>query len=441
MSIVYPLFIYILITFSYLLPICFFLPFKLKPKEKVLLFFLLFVNIMLMGYQLGNIGVILLIVSSCIYIALINKNRLLNICIFIATYLFCVLIENIFSLLWDTFVFPLSSIQDSYLYYSLYILLYILILAVICPIISKLLRHLGKKIYMNISKRLLMLIVTNLTMCLLIFLFNIIIGEHIGYSRKTVTFNCILFGCYFIISTVLIVNIIKAHTVKIEMNMRQDAYNQLQAYTNQIENMYSSLRSFKHDYHNIMLTLSEYIETGDMNGLRTYFDKEIIPLNKKLSTNTSNLNQLMNIKITGIKSIISAKLLYAMELNIAISIEVTEEIADIPMDTVDLSRILGIFLDNAIEASLETEKPSIQFAIIDLKNEYIFIISNSFLDSGLPYAALRQPTISTKGGNRGIGLYNADEIISKYNYVLWDTETTDLYFTQRLRILKNSGEA
>lgn len=222
------------------------------------------------------------------------------------------------------------------------------------------------------------------------------------------------------------------------MEMRQDSYNRLQDYTNQIENMYSSLRSFKHDYLNIMLSMSGYIEAGDMTGLQTYFDKEIIPLNKKLSANTSHLNQLMNVKITELKSIISAKLLYAIELNIAVTIEVTEEISEIPIDTIALSRLMGIFLDNAIEATIETEKPSIQFAIISLENEYIFIISNTFLDSGIPYASLRQPTISTKGSNRGIGLYNAQEIIAKYSHVFWDTETNDTHFEQRLRILKET---
>lgn len=318
----------------------------------------------------------------------------------------------------------------------MYILTYILLLTIICPVIAKYLHYLIPRMRVGISKQLLALIFINLSACLFIFLFNIVIGECIGYNRKIITFNCILFGCYFIINTVLIVSLIKAHMIKIEMNMRQDAYDKLQNYTNQIENMYSSLRSFKHDYLNVMLSMSGFIEADDMMGLRTYFDKEIIPLNKKLSSNTARLNQLMNIKSTELKGIVSAKLLYAMELNIAVGIEVTEEIPEIPIDTIDLSRILGIFLDNAIEASLETEHPSIQFAIINLENEYTFIISNTFLDHGIPFATLRQPKISTKGPNRGIGLYNAQEIISKYDHILWDTETNDTNFIQRLRIPK-----
>ena len=62
---------------------------------------------------------------------------------------------------------------------------------------------------------------------------------------------------------------------KVDMDMRQDSYNRLQEYTNQIESMYSSLRSFKHDYSNIMLSMSGYIESNDMEGLSDYFNKEI----------------------------------------------------------------------------------------------------------------------------------------------------------------------
>lgn len=428
---------YFLSVFSYLLPICCFLPFKLKFRQKVILFVILLINMLLIGFVVGNIGVILLIISTCIFIALLNPNRLMNICVFIATYLFCVLWDNLFSLVWDTFIYPIANLQSHFTYYVIYIISYIVLLACICPVIGRLLHLVIRKIHTGLSKQLLLLIATNLATCLFIFLFNIVIGEYVGYSRNIITFNCILFACYFIISTVLIVNIIKAHMEKVDIEMRQDSYNRLQEYTNQIENMYSSLRSFKHDYSNIMLSMSGYIEANDMEGLRDYFDKEILPLSKNITKNTAHINQLINIKTTELKSIISSKLLYAIELNINVSIEVTDEVTSIPMDTLDLCRVIGIFLDNAIEATLETDQPTIRFALINLDTEYIFIISNTFLEKGIPYATLSKPNVSTKGVNRGIGLYNAHEIIAKYNHVFLDTEIKNKSFVQRLQISKS----
>ena len=428
---------YFLSVFSYLLPICCFLPFKLKFRQKVILFAILLINMLLIGFVVGNIGVILLIISTCIYITLLNPNRLMNICVFIATYLFCVLWDNLFSLVWDTFIYPIADLQSHFTYYVIYIISYIVLLSCICPVIGRLLHLVIRKIHTGLSKQLLLLIATNLATCLFIFLFNIVIGEYVGYSRNIITFNCILFACYFIISTVLIINIIKAHMEKVDIEMRQDSYNRLQEYTNQIENMYSSLRSFKHDYSNIMLSMSGYIEANDMEGLRDYFDKEILPLSKNITKNTAHINQLINIKTTELKSIISSKLLYAIELNINVGIEVTDEVTSIPMDTLDLCRVIGIFLDNAIEATLETDQPTIRFALINLDTEYIFIISNTFLEKGIPYATLSKPNVSTKGVNRGIGLYNAHEIIAKYNHVFLDTEIKNKSFVQRLQISKS----
>lgn len=423
-------------TLLYLLLICCFLSFKLTLKQKFGLFFLLFINILLMDLYLGHVGVVFLLLSCCFYISFLHKNRLLNICLFIGSYLFGVVCDNIFSLIWNAFIMPIPKLMSSDYYYLLYMLSFDLLMAIICPFTARLVHRFISKIQAKLPRQSLLLIVGNLSICLFIFIFNISFGEYIGYTQKIITFNCILFGCYFLISTILIINIIQSQMDKLAMDMRQETYDRLQEYTNQIEAMYSSLRSFKHDYSNIMLSMSGYIESGDMDGLRAYFNNEIIPANKKLLKNTAHLNQLMNLKITELKSIISAKLLYAIEQGIAVTIEIAEEISELPINSMDLSRVLGIFLDNAVEAALETENPAIQFAIISLEKEYLLIISNTFLDHGLPTATLRQPTVSSKGANRGIGLYNAKETLSKYNRVFWDTETNETHFTQRLTILR-----
>ncbi len=430
------IFPYFLSIFSYLLAACCFLPFKLKLSQKVIFSVILFCNLLLIGFVFGNGGVIFLIISSCIYLSFIDTNRIMNICAFIISYLFCVICDNIYSLAWDRFVYPLTDTISNLTFYTIYILSFTAVLACICPIAGKLLRFMFRKIHTNISKHLQLLIATNLTACLFIFLFNIIMGESVGYTRKIVTFNCILFACYFTVSAFLIVTIIKSYLDKKDMEIRQDSYDKLQEYTNQIEDMYSSLRSFKHDYSNIMLSMSGYIETNDINGLREYFTNEILPLSKNITKSTAHLNQLINIKTTELKSIISSKLLYAIELNIEVGTEVTEEISDIPMDTLDLSRIIGIFLDNAIEAALETDAPSLRFALINLEKEYIFVISNTFLEKEIPYATLAKPNVSSKGANRGLGLYNAHSIISKHNHVFLDTEILNENFVQRLHISK-----
>ena len=218
------------------------------------------------------------------------------------------------------------------------------------------------------------------------------------------------------------------------MEMRQESYDRLQEYTSQVEQMYSTLRSFKHDYSNIMLSMSGYMQTDDMEGLKAYFDREILPLNQNVTKDTAHLNQLINIKPMELKSIISAKLLYAMELNIHVSVEIEGKITDPAIDILDLSRITGIFLDNAIEAAMETETPSLRFAAMQLDMKNVFIFSNSFFDQGIPIAIMANPNVSTKGKKRGLGLYNAHEIISRYESVFFFFLIKNQTFLQRLHI-------
>ena len=421
---------------SYLLPVSFFLPCRLSKKEKWILFLIFLGSILLIQWKLGNIGVVVLILLGGLYIAWIDENRFLNVSTFIGTYLFCVVCDYLLTLVWEPVSRRIFGSMGTYGASLLYVLLYLLILAAVCPVLSRLLHRLMGKINRTLPRQLTVLISINLVFCLLIFLFNIAVGEYIGYSRPVILFNCFLFGCYFVISTVLIVNIIRSRIENMDLQMKQDAYQRLQEYTGQVEAMYSSLRAFKHDYNNIMLTLSGYMESGDMEGLKAYFNREIAPMNQKLFTATSRLNQLIHIKITELKSIVSAKLLYAAELNINVTVEIEKEISSVPMGTVDLCRVVGIFLDNAIEGALETEKPEIRMAVLDEAEEVVFIISNSFRENGLPQASLRQAGTTTKGKNRGIGLYNAKEILSAYDQIFWDTEVRNGQFIQCLRMKK-----
>lgn len=427
---------YLLNTLMYLILIYYFLPSKLKVKEILPLFVIILIDVILI-INTGNWVVLLLLVSVSLYLALIRQNRIINIMAFGVGYLFVVVVDQILTLFWNAFICPVSLLLENRLYYNLYVISAIFLLILICPFICKYFHMLLEKMQNKVTKHMLILIASNLASCLLIFLFNIIIGEYIGYNSKIIGFNGLLFGCYFFISMVLIINITKANEKQMEMEKRQEMFQQLQEYTSQIEYMYSTLRSFKHDYTNIMLTMSGYIEAGDMEGLRRYFEKEIMPLNLKMTSDRARLNQLMHIKNIEVKSVVSAKLLYAMELGISVEVEILEEIANIKIDIVDLVRILGIFLDNAIEAAMETDCPKLQFAGIYSERDCVFIIKNTFVDKGVTISSLKQPDISTKGSGRGIGLFTVQEIVAKYKNIYWDTEMEEEYFLQRLRIVNN----
>ena len=120
---------YFISIFSYLFPLCCFLPFKLLPCQKLILSIIIFSNLLLIGYVLGNIGVISLLICLCFYVSFINVNHLRNICIIIASYLFCVICDNVYSLLWDSFIYPINQLQANTTYYLIYLISFCIVIA------------------------------------------------------------------------------------------------------------------------------------------------------------------------------------------------------------------------------------------------------------------------------------------------------------------------
>ena len=96
--------------------------------------------------------------------------------------------------------------------------------------------------------------------------------------------------------------------------------------------------------------------------------------------------------------------------------------------------MLGIYLDNAIEASLETEHPVIHFHLGKINQYIVFIISNSFIDKGLSVDQMLKKEVTTKGTGHGIGLYNVSEILNRYDNIYHETLIKEGLFIQQVQI-------
>ena len=85
------------------------------------------------------------------------------------------------------------------------------------------------------------------------------------------------------------------------------------------------------------------------------------------------------------------------------------------MDTKTLRQLcilLGIYIDNAIEAAEKTKKRLVTIEIYLKEGNLQFVISNSYKDE-ISLEKMSQKGYSTKGKNRGNGLYYAQKVISK----------------------------
>ncbi len=273
-----------------------------------------------------------------------------------------------------------------------------------------------------------------LLLLITIYLFDNLIPGQNGSIGKMIYNNALHISGYLLVMCCLLLAMRRSYLEQIQTEAKQKAMQDLQDYTRNLEAMYNSLRSFKHDYVNILLSLSSYIEDGDMDRLKDFFEGKIFPTKNLITGEDYKLNQLSNISVLEIKSLLSAKMIYAHESGIDITIDIPDKVESFLIDTVDLARILGNFLDNAIEATLETEQPQIGLNIIQNKTGVSIIISNRFRDNGLMLHKLKQKGFSTKIGHQGIGLGNAQKIISSYDNVLLETTMKCDYFTQHIEL-------
>lgn len=237
----------------------------------------------------------------------------------------------------------------------------------------------------------------------------------------------------FISVVILIMSLFTLKEMKYKRN--QEEIETYYEYTLKIEAINNEMRKFRHDYVNILTTLSEYIREDDMPGLRDYFNKNIVPMKDNLQMNAIKLNGIENLKVREIKGLITAKILRAQEMSIPISIEIPDEVTH--MNMIDLSRSIGIILDNAIEASTEIDDPIIRVAFIESENSVTFIVMNKCADDIPRIHELFQESFSTKGEGRGLGLSTLKEIADNADNVLLDTIIENGFFIQKVEIINN----
>ncbi|MDY4022491.1 quorum-sensing sensor histidine kinase AgrC [Staphylococcus borealis] len=237
--------------------------------------------------------------------------------------------------------------------------------------------------------------------------------------------------------TVLIVFISNYMIKELRYKRNMEEIETYYEYTLQIESINNEMRKFRHDYVNILTTMSEYIREDDMPGLRHYFNENIVPMKDNLQMKSIKINGTENLKVRAIKGLVTTKILQAQEKNIPISIEVPELVEHIEMNTIDLSRIIGIITDNAIEASETLEDALIRIAFINTETSVMFIVMNKCQEDMPRIHEIFQERFSTKGENRGLGLSTLKEITDSTDNVLLDTTIENGYFVQKVEIINN----
>lgn len=271
----------------------------------------------------------------------------------------------------------------------------------------------------------------------ILFLYLNIFMVEVSNNKELLQFNLILQTSYFFISLIIIkiftLSLQKEERIKYEKIQREHFYQ----YTDSLESINHDLRKFQHDYMNILFTIRGYLDDDEIVGLKKYFNEKILMSEKYTLMKNDLINDLKNLGIIELKGILVTRLIMAIKNNIHIQIEIPEKIDEIQIDIIDLSRIVGILIDNAIEGSQVSEEKYAYLAILKTqRNSVLLVIENSFKNEGLNVSDLYKSSVSTKGENRGIGLMNLHEITKKYPNILINTHIENNLFIQEVEFMK-----
>jgi len=418
------------------------LTFITKPNKNIFITYALTLSIIIICITVTNIsylGAPSMFISIFIYFFILYKKVIISLVIsaFIGIFIFVcdavtwVLFFNIFNINYLSMRanFLLYFIAEIFMVLNTYI-----ISKFVRIIILRIINKINKiEVKFEFPKPVKILFVISIIITIIIF------SAYVAFSRITMRTNdgylFSFYAFYLLLFFIFAVAVIYYGFSMLINDHKSKEYLQLKDYTNMIENMYSDLRSFKHDYFNILSTLETYIQKQDIDGLKIFYYKELLPESNIIMNKDISLSLLSHIKIPPLKALLSSKIINAHSQKIDVKIELIDDIEEINMSTLDICRIIGVFMDNAIEGSSLCDYKFIHFVAIKTENEIIFNINNSCLSSTPPVYELFKKNFSTKGNGRGIGLKTVRNLIDKrYKNILFNTKIENCVFKHELII-------
>lgn len=207
---------------------------------------------------------------------------------------------------------------------------------------------------------------------------------------------------------------------------------------NEYERMLDYQRISNHENKNQLLVIKGMVDNKNKK-LIEYID-EIIK--EKREDNELLYTQAKRIPSGGLQGLVYQKMLIMQENNIKFNLNVSKEVRKIDFNEMvqkmnyDICRIVGVFLDNAIEAVIKNRSKEREILIsMYISKDFIIEISNHFNDE-INIDKITEKGYSTKGKGRGYGLSLVKDIISKNRNIELDTLIINNIFTQKLKIKK-----
>ncbi|MDD7355552.1 MAG: GHKL domain-containing protein [Streptococcus hyointestinalis] len=267
-------------------------------------------------------------------------------------------------------------------------------------------------------------------------------AEYYGHVN-TLMIRQLLTIFYFIVfigSLIYLNSAYKKHLEEELVKVRLSELDTLLTYTKQIEELYTEIRAFRHDYANILTTINEGIIHNDMDIIKKVYQSVLKESNDILESSKYDFEGLAYIKDDALKSIIATKIFDAKKRGIDVRLDIPDTI-DKPdnMALLDVIRLISILVDNAVEAALKAECPQVTINLHEDDGNYIITISNSTKEERIPIAYLSgDGYTSKKNGDHGIGLTTIKRFKDKYPNLNVEAVNNRYLVEQRVTIEKNN---
>ncbi len=204
-------------------------------------------------------------------------------------------------------------------------------------------------------------------------------------------------------------------------------------YNKTLSILHDNVRGFKHDFDNIVTTIGGYVKTNDMEGLKKYYIQ--------LEDDCQKVNNLyvLNPKLInnpGVYSLLTTKYNEAEEKGIKVNMSLLLDLSKLNMKIYDFTRILGILLDNAIDASDECEEKVINIIFRDDNKNHrqLIIIENTYKDKNVNTEKIFNKGFSGKENHTGLGLWEVRKILNNSKNLNLHTTKNEKYFSQQIEI-------
>lgn len=220
-------------------------------------------------------------------------------------------------------------------------------------------------------------------------------------------------------------------TAKLEITTQN--LEQAQQYNKSLKILHDNLRSFKHDFGNIIQAIGGYVSTNDMEGFTTYYYQLLEDCNK-----VNNLAALSPdvINNPAIYSILASKYFKCDDLDIKINLDIFLDLNTLNCKIYEFTRILGILMDNAIEAANECEEMIINVEIRKdpSVNRQLLIIENTYLNKDINIDEIFKKNYTSKPNHSGIGLWEVNQILNKNTNLALYTTKNEVFFKQQFEM-------